>query len=55
MDKWAKKGIEIEFFVPTMDFFAGILFSDHTRSEEIILNEVRLGGCPTINFALHSR
>ena len=29
-----------------------ILFAEHMLSEEIILNEVRLGGIPTINFAL---
>ena len=30
-------------------FLAEILFSEHTLSEDIILN----GGSPTINFALH--
>ena len=42
-------------FAPKMHFFAGILFLDHTPLEEIILNEVRLGGSPTIDFALHTR
>ena len=42
-------------FAPKMHFFAGILFLDHTPLEEIILNEVRLGGSPTIDFARHTR
>ena len=29
-----------------------LLFLEHTLSEEIILNEIRFGGSPTINFAL---
>ena len=29
-----------------------ILFPEHLLSEETILNEVSLGGSPTINFAL---
>ena len=30
-----------------------MLFAEHTLSEDIILNEVSLGGSPTINFALN--
>ena len=41
----AKNGV----FVPKIPFFAEFLFSEHTLSEDIILN----GGSPTINFALH--
>ena len=33
-------------------FFGDILFAEHMFSEEIIPNEVSLGGTQTINFAL---
>ena len=36
----------------TKNGVAEVLFVEHTLSKEIILNEVSLGGSPTINFAL---
>ena len=42
-------------FVPKLpSFFAGILFAEHVLSEEIILNEVRMGGRATIKVTLAS-
>ena len=46
------KGLEI-VLLQENSFFAEILFAEHTLSEDIILNEVSLGGSPTINFALN--
>ena len=50
--KMEQKGLKIVCFLPKISFFAEILFTEHTPSEEMILNEVRLGGSSTINFAL---
>ena len=48
--KMDQKRLKIVFLYNCL--FAEILFAQHTLSEEIILNEVSLGGSPTINCAL---
>ena len=46
------KGLKLVLLYQKYLLLAEILFGEQTLSEEIILNEVRLGGNPTINFAL---
>ena len=48
--KMDQKRLKIVFLYNCL--FAEILFAQHTLSEEIILNEVSLGGSPTVDFAL---
>ena len=42
----------VVFFTKNTFSFAEVLFAEHTLSEEIILNEVSLGGSPTIFASL---
>ena len=47
-----QQGLEMVLLYRKFLFFAQILFSKHTLSEEIILNEIGQEGSHTINFAL---
>ena len=47
-----QQGLEMVLLYQKFLFFAQILFSKHTLSEEIILNEIGQEGSHTINFAL---
>ena len=51
--KMDQKRLKIVFLYNCL--FAEILFAQHTLSEEIILNEVSLGGSPTISATLIRR
>ena len=45
--------LKIILFGTKNTFFVEMLFAEKTLSEDIILNEVSLGGSPTIDFALN--
>ena len=47
-----QKGLKISVFNQEYLFLTEILLGEHTLIEEIILNEARLGGSPTIFLVL---
>ena len=49
-----QQGLKISVFNQEYLFLTEILLGEHTLIEEIILNEARLGGSPTIFGTLHT-
>ena len=49
--KWMKRA-KHSVFVPKITCFVKVCFAEHRLLEEIILNEVSLGGSPTISATM---